>query len=64
LVISNLFQLHHSKMIGQASDAGIDLIFKWNNGINLLVQCKDLKKKIGPDIIRELGMPPLHLLHT
>jgi hypothetical protein len=45
--------------IGGRADSGIDLVGTWNlpklpHPLRVLVQCKALKAKVGPNIIREL----------
>ena len=40
--------------VGGPSDNGIDLIGKWNQNTNILVQCKHINRKLQPSTIREL----------
>jgi hypothetical protein len=50
------FSLQHS---GGASDGGIDLLGEWKLGVaninmRVLIQCKALAKRAGPNLVREL----------
>ncbi|MCJ1368117.1 hypothetical protein MMC16_007256 [Acarospora aff. strigata] len=59
-VLTALRRLHLSlTRIGGRSDAGIDLLGHWHLPANprplrVLVQCKALKEKAGPNLVREL----------
>ncbi|KAI9880121.1 MAG: hypothetical protein M1830_005366 [Pleopsidium flavum] len=59
-VLTSLRRLHLSlTRIGGRSDAGIDLLGQWHlpsdpQPLRVLVQCKALKAKAGPNLVREL----------